>query len=52
MGHAVMSFEYNKKNLNLKIRIWQLLDLIMPPRKSAALAQVNIVCKSLYKCWY
>ena len=33
LGHIQLSFEYNSKNGTLKIRIWQIADLLFPPGK-------------------
>ena len=33
LGHIQLSFEYNSKTDTLKIRVWQIADLLFPPGK-------------------
>ena len=33
LGSIQLSFEYNSKRNTFKVRVWQVLDLLMPPRE-------------------
>lgn len=42
LGHAVMSFEYNSKKCSFKIRVWKIIDLLLPPADTSLIHSIYV----------